>query len=126
MKTPRNISKKYAKAKAGAQQSIIQAEHTQDELNYLDSIKNSLRNAQSPEDLQDIRLELEAAQYVKARLTKQNKKNKKEPVFKPLVLHYNDIEILVGKITYRTITSLPGWPAITTSGFTPRTFPAPM
>lgn len=89
--------KKYAKAKAGAQQSIIQAEHTQDELNYLDSIKNSLRNAQSPEDLQDIRLELEAAQYVKARLTKQNKKNKKEPVFKPLVLHYNDIEILVGK-----------------------------
>ena len=89
--------KKYAKAKAGAQQSIIQAEHTQDELNYLDSIQNSLRNAQSPEDLQDIRLELEAAQYVKARLTKQNKKNKKEPVFKPLVLHYNDIEILVGK-----------------------------
>ena len=89
--------KKYAKAKAGAQQSIIQAEHTQDELNYLDSIKNSLRNAQTPNDLQDIRLELEAAEYVKARLTKQNRKNKKEPEFKPLVLHYGDIELLVGK-----------------------------
>ena len=89
--------KKYAKAKAGAQQSIIQAEHTQDELNYLDSIKNSLRNAQTPIDLQDVRLELEAAEYVKAKLTKQNKKNKKEPEFKPLVLHYNDIELLVGK-----------------------------
>ena len=89
--------KKYAKAKAGAQQSIIQAGHTQDELNYLDSIKNSLRNAQTPADLQDIRLELEAAEYVKARLTKQNKKNKKEPEFKPLILHYNDIELLVGK-----------------------------
>ena len=89
--------KKYAKAKAGAQQSMIQAEHTQDELNYLDSIKNSLRNAQTPNDLQDIRLELETAEYVKARLTKQNKKNKKEPEFKPLVLHYGDIELLVGK-----------------------------
>lgn len=89
--------KKYAKAKAGAQQSLIQAEHTRDELNYLDSIKNSLQSAQTPDDLQDIRLELEAAQYVKARLTRQNKKNKKEPVFKPLVLHYGDIEILVGK-----------------------------
>lgn len=42
-------------------------------------------------------LELEGSGYVKARLTKQNKKNKKEPVFKPLVLHYGDIEILVGK-----------------------------
>ena len=89
--------KKYAKAKAGAQQSMIQAEHTQDELNYLDSIKNSLRNAQTPNDLQDIRLELEAAEYVKARLTKQNRKNKKEPEFKPLILHYGDIELLVGK-----------------------------
>lgn len=89
--------KKYAKAKAGAQQSLIQAEHTQDELNYLDSIKNSLRNAQTPEDLQDVRLELETDGYVKARLTKQNKKNKKEPVFKPLVLHYDEIEILLGK-----------------------------
>ncbi|MFR6291485.1 MAG: NFACT family protein [Peptococcaceae bacterium] len=89
--------KKYAKAKAGAQQSIVQAEHTQDELNYLDSIKNSLRNAQTPDDLQDVRLELEGSGYVKARLTKQNKKNKKEPVLKPLVLHYGDIEILVGK-----------------------------
>lgn len=89
--------KKYAKAKAGAQQSAIQAEYTQDELNYLDSIKNSLRNAQTPDDLQDIRLELEADGYVKARLTKQNKKSKKEPVFKPLVIHYGDIELLVGK-----------------------------
>ncbi len=89
--------KKYAKAKAGAQQSIIQAEHTQDELNYLDSIKNSLRNAQTPNDLQDIRLELETAEYVKAKLTKQNKKNKKEPESKPLILHYGDIELLVGK-----------------------------
>ena len=89
--------KKYAKAKAGARQSIIQAEHTQDELNYLDSIKNSLRNAQTLTDLQDVRLELEAADYVKARLTKQNKKNKKEPVCKPLVLHYGDIELLIGK-----------------------------
>ena len=89
--------KKYAKAKAGAKQSAIQAEHTQDELNYLDSIQNSLRNAQTPEDLQDIRLELENAGYVKARLTKQQKKQKKEPVFKPLVLHYQGIEFLVGK-----------------------------
>lgn len=89
--------KKYSKAKAGAQQSAIQAALTQDELNYLDSIKNSLRNAQTPDDLQDVRLELEADGYVKARLTKQNKKNKKEPVFKPLVLHYGDIELLVGK-----------------------------
>lgn len=89
--------KKYAKAKAGAQQSLVQAEHTQDELNYLDSIANSLRNAQSPDDLQDIRLELETAEYVKAKLTKQNKKAKKEPEFKPLVLHYGTLEVVVGK-----------------------------
>ncbi len=89
--------RKYAKAKVGAQQSLIQAELTQDELNYLDSIKNSLRNAQTLEDLNDVRLELESAEYVKAKLTKQNKKNKKEPEYKPLVLHYGDIELLVGK-----------------------------
>jgi len=89
--------KKYAKAKIGAQQSAIQAEYTKDELNYLDSIKNSLQSAQTPDDLQDVRLELESAGYVKARLSKQNRKNKKAPVLKPLVVHYGDIEILVGK-----------------------------
>ena len=89
--------RKYAKAKAGAQQSMIQAELTQDELNYLDSIKNSLQSAQTLDDLNDVRLELENAEYVKAKLTKQNKKKKKEPVFKPLILHYGDIELLVGK-----------------------------
>lgn len=89
--------RKYAKAKAGAQQSLIQAELTQDELNYLDSIKNSLQSAQTLEDLQDVRLELETAGYVKAKLTKQNKKQKKEPEHKPLILHYGDIELLVGK-----------------------------
>ena len=35
--------KKYAKAKAGAQQSLIQAEHTQDELNYLTASKTACR-----------------------------------------------------------------------------------
>lgn len=89
--------KKYTKAKIGAEQSQIQADHTMDEINYLDSIKNSLRNAQSMDDLQDIRLELEGASYVKAKLTKQNKKSKKPPVFKPLRLYYGDIEIMLGK-----------------------------
>jgi predicted ribosome quality control (RQC) complex YloA/Tae2 family protein len=42
-------------------------------------------------------LELESAEYVKAKLTKQNRKNKKEPEYKPLILHYGDIEILIGK-----------------------------
>mgnify|MGYP003290021208 FL=1 len=89
--------RKYTKAKAGAQQSLVQAELTQDELNYLDSIKNSLQSAQTLDDLNDVRLELESAEYVKAKLTKQNRKNKKEPEYKPLILHYGDIEILIGK-----------------------------
>lgn len=89
--------KRYNKAKAGAVQSLIQIEHTQDELNYLDSIQESLQHAQTLSDLQDIRLELEHAEYVKAKLTKQNKKKKKDPVYHPLLIQFQDYQFIIGK-----------------------------
>lgn len=89
--------KRYSKAKIGAEQSLVHVDNTREEISYLESIRESLQNAQTLIDLQDIRLELERAGYVKARLDKQNKKNKKEPVFKPLLIEYESWQILVGK-----------------------------
>lgn len=89
--------KRYNKAKNGAEKALQQAQLTQEELNYLESIKSSLPLAQTLQDLQDIRLELENAQYVKAKLSKQNKKAKKEPICKPLTIEQDGFQILVGK-----------------------------
>ncbi len=89
--------KRYAKAKNGAEKALEQAQHTQEELDYLDTIKDSLGSAQTLDDIIDIRLELEAADYVKAKLTKQNKKIKKEPTHKPLTVEQDGFQILVGK-----------------------------
>ncbi len=93
--------KKYAKAKSGAQQAAVQAAHTRDELKYLESVRESLQNAQTLEDLQEIRLELESGRYVRARAGKKQRRNKpakeREPALQPLVLHYGEIEVVVGK-----------------------------
>lgn len=89
--------KRYAKAKNGAEKALEQAQHTQEELDYLDTIKDSLGSALTLDDIIDIRLELEAAGYVKAKLTKQNKKTKKEPTHKPLMVEQDGFQILVGK-----------------------------
>lgn len=89
--------KRYAKAKNGAEKALEQVQHTQEELDYLDTIKDSLNSAQTLDDIVDIRLELEAADYVKAKLTKQNKKTKKEPTHKPLTIEQDGFHILVGK-----------------------------
>lgn len=89
--------KRYAKAKIGAEKALEQAHYTQEELDYLDTIKNSLTTALTTDDIQDIRLELEAADYAKAKLTKQNKKAKKEPTHKPLTIEQDGFQILVGK-----------------------------
>lgn len=89
--------KRYAKAKIGAEKALMQSAHTQEEIDYLGSIEEGLASAQSLQDLQDVRLELETGEYVKAKLSKQQKKSKKEPVYHPLLLEVNDYQILVGK-----------------------------
>ena len=89
--------KRYTKAKNGAEQSLVHIDSTKDEINYLESIQESLANAQTMQDLQDVRLELEKADYVKAKISKQNKKNKKEPTFSPLVIQYGEWQFMIGK-----------------------------
>lgn len=89
--------KRYNKAKIGAEKALAQAQLTKEELDYLESIKSSLAQSLTLEDIQDIRLELENGGYVKAKLSKQHKKTKKEPTHQPLVVEQDGFQILVGK-----------------------------
>lgn len=87
--------KKYNKAKAGAQKASEQAEQTKSELNYLQSIAQSLEQTATFDDLRDIRRELEEAGYKKRK--ERLPKGSKEPVAKPLHIIYDDFDIFVGK-----------------------------
>ncbi len=87
--------KKYNKAKAGAEKAASQAEQTKSELDYLQSIEQSLEQTNTLDDLRDIRRELEDAGYKKRK--ERSQKGSKEPVAKPLHIVYNDFDIFVGK-----------------------------
>lgn len=86
---------KYNKAKNGAKKASEQAAMTQEELDYLISIADSLGQAENFTDLQDIRLELEDSGYARRRT--QRRKDKQPESAKPLSITYRDYEILVGK-----------------------------
>ncbi|MDO4281988.1 MAG: NFACT RNA binding domain-containing protein [Peptococcaceae bacterium] len=87
--------KKYNKAKVSADKAAAQAEKTTEELNYLRTIEDSIEQAQTEDDLIDIRLELEENDYVKRRASAGRKKTVHAP--KPTHLYIDGYELYIGK-----------------------------
>lgn len=92
------LLKKYDKARDSLKILKKQIRNTKEELQYLNSIKISLDHAESLADLQEIRSELEDADYLKKK--KRNKKTKKKRKRSPQVRRFTSqdgFQILVGK-----------------------------
>lgn len=88
--------KKYNKAKIGAEKSKEQAKKVIEEIEYLDTIAESLEKADSVEDLKEIRIEMEEEGYLKRKETKK-KRNVKEKIKQPINVIVDDFPIYVGK-----------------------------
>lgn len=87
--------KKYNKAKVSAEKAAVQAQHTSEELEYLRTIEDSLEQAQNTDDLIDVRLELEEADYAKKRQQPRGKKTTHRP--QPTHLYIDGYELYIGK-----------------------------
>lgn len=86
--------KKYNKYKKSEEAAKEQLKITEDEIDYLNSVMTSIRNADSYEEIEDIKKELIETGYIKFK--KHIKENKK--VSKPLHFISSDgIDIYVGK-----------------------------
>jgi len=89
--------KKYSKAKVGSEKTLEQSKITIEEINYLESIKNSLEGSDNTQELQEIRWELEEAGYAKARPQKNKSKVKSTVQSEPLTVAILNYKILIGK-----------------------------
>jgi predicted ribosome quality control (RQC) complex YloA/Tae2 family protein len=89
--------KKYTKAKLGAKKALEQSKFTLEEINYLETIKNSLEKAENLNDLQEIRWELEEAGYLKAKPIKNKNREKTSSQIQPISVEKSGFRILVGK-----------------------------
>lgn len=87
--------KKYNKAKVSAEKAAVQAEKTSEELEYLRTIEDSLEQAQTTDDLVDVRLELEEAGYAKRHAQSRSKKAVHKP--QPTHLFIDGYELYIGK-----------------------------
>lgn len=87
--------KKYNKAKISAEKAALQAERTSEELEYLRTIEDSLDQAQTTDDLTDVRLELEEAGYAKRHAQPRGKKAQHKP--QPTHLFIDGYELYIGK-----------------------------
>ena len=77
--------KRYNKAKTASVVLAEQVEKGERELDYLDSVLESVQRAEGERDLTEIRQELEQSGYVKSRPEKKGaKKQKKAPVTRPM------------------------------------------
>ncbi|AEG60574.1 Rqc2 family fibronectin-binding protein [Desulforamulus ruminis] len=70
--------KKYLKAKNTREAVLAHLELAQAEVSYLEAVEIAVSQALDPEDLQEIRTELEEQAYLKARTQQGQKKSKKE------------------------------------------------
>lgn len=87
--------KKYNKAKTAAEELTKQIERANTELNYLESVEEELRQAETEEDLAEIADELYEQGYLKRT---SDKRKKKKEVSKPMEFEGPDgFVILVGK-----------------------------
>lgn len=70
--------KKYNKAKAGKNKAELLKEKIMQEINYLESISANLEQANTLEDLEEIKAELVEGGYIKLKLSKQKSPRRKE------------------------------------------------
>ncbi|HAA89257.1 MAG: Fibronectin-binding A domain-containing protein [Thermoanaerobacterales bacterium 50_218] len=92
------IFRRYNKARNTLKIIEKQISQTQDELQYLASVRTALEQAETLEELEEIRAELEEAGYLQPK-TREGKKNHKRTA-KPQILRLRSrdgFEILVGK-----------------------------
>ncbi|MEG6511354.1 NFACT RNA binding domain-containing protein [Desulforamulus ruminis] len=91
--------KKYLKAKNTREAVLAHLELAQAEVSYLEAVEIAISQSMDPEDLREIRTELEEQAYLKARTQQGQKKSKKEQS-RPTPLSFVSSEgltILVGK-----------------------------
>lgn len=97
-KTPNDNAQAYFKiynrAKNGAEQASLHAKTTKEELDYLESIVESLALANETNALTEIRRELGESGYAKKEATK---KKKQEEGFKLLQVSFADYQLFIGK-----------------------------
>lgn len=74
--------KKYKKGRSAVENSKLQLKDALDEISYLESVEHNLSAAVSPDDVNDIRRELSALDYVKKKHPKYKKKEA-EQKFRP-------------------------------------------
>ncbi|MEG6615195.1 NFACT RNA binding domain-containing protein [Peptococcaceae bacterium 1198_IL3148] len=90
--------KKYVKAKSTLEAVTEQLQQAKEELNYLESVDTTIRQATTLEDLEEIKLEMAAQGYLKLEEKKGGKKDKKRDKPQPLPFTSSDgFTILVGK-----------------------------
>lgn len=91
--------KKYNKLKKSEEMASIQLKLTKEEIEYLQSVVTSIKNADNYEEIEEIRRELIETGYIKFRKNTQNKKAK---LSKPLHFISSDgLDIFVGKNNYQ-------------------------
>lgn len=86
--------KKYNKLKKAEEEAYIQLKKNEDELKYLNSVLTNILNADSYDEIEEIKNELMETGYLKFKKSSQKKKNKSKP------LHFissDGIDIYVGK-----------------------------
>ena len=87
---------KYKKAKNTEIYATEQIALTVKEIEYLESVLYSLSNAQTPQHLAEIRMELSLCGYIRTENSK-GKKDKNQPAGKPMEFEYNGYTIYVGR-----------------------------
>ncbi len=91
--------KKYSKLKKAEEAALVQIKNSEEELEYLNSVFTNIKNADTYEEIEEIRKELMETGYIKF---KKADKNKKIKASKPM--HYissDGIDIYVGKNNFQ-------------------------
>lgn len=101
-KTPsENIQKyykRYTKLKKSEEWAITQLEKNTEELNYLNSVLTNILNVESYEEIEQIKTELRETGYIKFKVNKNAKNNKKQTEGKPHhFISSTGMDIYVGK-----------------------------
>ncbi len=87
--------KKYNKLKASESHAALELEKNNKEMEYLNSVLTNILNAESYDEIDEIKKELVLTNYIR---NKRNSKNNKSKPSKPLMFTSSDnIEIYVGK-----------------------------
>jgi predicted ribosome quality control (RQC) complex YloA/Tae2 family protein len=89
--------KKYKKTKSAIDNSRVQMQDSQAELDYLESVSHSLDSANSPEDIKEIRQELAAQGYIKKKHQKYKKKEEIQKFHPHKYISSEGYEIYAGR-----------------------------